>query len=205
MTQNTHTRVAALLAAGLLATTAYGTAHADIATSGNGSIGGGNQIGADVDAPINLCGNAIAVLGLAGADCVDGEAEVSEPGPGEKPDGDRDGYDPEEPGTETPEEEAPAEEPEEEREGQIDEEVEEEPTQEPSPEPSGTPSDEASERTEDLVVAASDPAQAPADESRLALTGADQSALTGLAAAAVLAVATGIGLILFGRRRRARA
>ncbi|WP_083678617.1 chaplin family protein [Nocardiopsis sp. CNR-923] len=74
MTHATSSRILALMAAGLL--TAAGTAHADTATSGNGSIGGGNQIGADVDAPVNVCGNSVALLGAAGAQCVDGKAGV---------------------------------------------------------------------------------------------------------------------------------
>ena len=38
-------------------------------TSGNGSIGGGNQINAPINAPIDVCGNAVAVLGGAAAHC----------------------------------------------------------------------------------------------------------------------------------------
>ncbi|GLU47356.1 chaplin family protein [Nocardiopsis ansamitocini] len=46
-------------------------AHAvdDVFTSGNGSILGGNQIIADLDIPVNICGNAISVLGVSGAQC----------------------------------------------------------------------------------------------------------------------------------------
>ncbi|RCV55154.1 chaplin family protein [Marinitenerispora sediminis] len=47
-------------------------------TSGNGSILGGNQVGVDVDVPINVCGNAIAVLGNAGANCEDSNAIAAE-------------------------------------------------------------------------------------------------------------------------------
>ena len=32
-------------------------------TSGNGSIGGGNQINAPINAPIDVCGNAIGLVG----------------------------------------------------------------------------------------------------------------------------------------------
>ena len=196
MTQSTHARFAALVAAGLLATTAYGTAHADTTTSGNGSIGGGNQIEADVDAPVNVCGNAVAVLGVAGAQCADGDAEVTE---SERPDDGYEGYYPEDPEQEeTPEEEEPGEEtPEEEREEQVEEEpVEEEPVEE-------VPEDPADERP--VPSAAQDASAPPADESRLAVTGADQSALTGLVAAAVLAIAAGVGFIFYGRRHKARA
>ncbi|SIO90395.1 chaplin family protein [Nocardiopsis sp. JB363] len=201
MTQSTHARFAALVAAGLLATTAYGTAHADTTTSGNGSIGGGNQIEADVDAPVNVCGNAVAVLGVAGAECTDGDAEVIE---SERPDDGYEGYYPEDPEQEeTPEEEDPREEtPEEEREEQIEEEpVEEEPVEEERfAEVVEDPADERS-----VPAAAQDASAPPADESRLAVTGADQSALTGLVAAAVLAIAAGVGFIFYGRRHKARA
>jgi ChpA-C len=41
-------------------------------TSGQGSILGGNQIVAPITAPINVCGNAVAVLGDAAAGCLGG-------------------------------------------------------------------------------------------------------------------------------------
>ncbi|GHC70796.1 hypothetical protein GCM10007079_02660 [Nocardiopsis terrae] len=51
-------------------------ANSNVFTSGNGSILGGNQLVADLDVPINVCGNAIAVLGVAGANCTDSDATV---------------------------------------------------------------------------------------------------------------------------------
>lgn len=44
-------------------------------TSGNFSVLGGNQVFVPISAPINACGNAVAVIGLAGAGCK-AEAEV---------------------------------------------------------------------------------------------------------------------------------
>ena len=41
-------------------------------TSGNGSILGGNQINLPINAPIDVCGNAVAVLGNALAGCKGG-------------------------------------------------------------------------------------------------------------------------------------
>lgn len=38
-------------------------------TSGNGSVGGGNQVNAPISAPVNVCGNAVAVAGQAAAAC----------------------------------------------------------------------------------------------------------------------------------------
>ncbi|MFD0557475.1 small secreted domain DUF320 [Stackebrandtia endophytica] len=41
----------------------------DMVTAGNQGIGNGNQVQAPIQIPINVCGNAIAVLGVAGAGC----------------------------------------------------------------------------------------------------------------------------------------
>ena len=38
-------------------------------TSGNGSIGGGNQINVPISAPVNACGNSVAILGSAFSGC----------------------------------------------------------------------------------------------------------------------------------------
>jgi LPXTG-motif cell wall-anchored protein len=50
-------------------------------TSGNGSIGGGNQVDAPISAPVNACGNAVAVAGQAVAACK-GHARVGNQPPG---------------------------------------------------------------------------------------------------------------------------
>ncbi|MFC4118614.1 chaplin family protein [Nonomuraea zeae] len=58
-----------LVMAGAVAMMSLATpAHADI-TSGNGSILGGNQVHVPIVAPINVCGNAIPVIGVAVAGC----------------------------------------------------------------------------------------------------------------------------------------
>ena len=41
-------------------------------TSGNGSILGGTQVIAPISVPVNVCGNAVAVIGVAGAGCKGG-------------------------------------------------------------------------------------------------------------------------------------
>ncbi|MFB9710036.1 chaplin family protein, partial [Streptosporangium nondiastaticum] len=41
-------------------------------TSGRGSVLGGNQVVAPITAPVNICGNAIAVIGRAFAGCQGG-------------------------------------------------------------------------------------------------------------------------------------
>ncbi|MED7928860.1 chaplin family protein [Nonomuraea sp. LP-02] len=50
-------------------------------TSGNASVLGGNQINAPISAPLNVCGNAIAIFGAATAGCKGG-AEVHNNGRG---------------------------------------------------------------------------------------------------------------------------
>ncbi|WP_304453208.1 hypothetical protein [Nocardiopsis sp. YSL2] len=71
-----------LLAAGFVAL-GSGVAFADggVATSGNGSILGGNQVVADADVPINVCGNSIsALIGMSGAQCTGSSAAVVDRG-----------------------------------------------------------------------------------------------------------------------------
>ncbi|MFB4276497.1 MULTISPECIES: chaplin family protein [unclassified Nonomuraea] len=46
-------------------------AHADI-TNGTGGVISGNQVHIPIVAPINVCGNAVAVIGLAVAGCKGG-------------------------------------------------------------------------------------------------------------------------------------
>ncbi|GIN02173.1 chaplin family protein [Planomonospora venezuelensis] len=50
-------------------------------TDGRFSIGGGNQVVAPITAPLNICGNSVAVLGEAFAGCKGG-ASVTDGGPG---------------------------------------------------------------------------------------------------------------------------
>ena len=67
-----------LAATGVVATAAAGVmmfsspAYAGARTSGIGSVLGGNQVVVPISIPINVCGNAVAVLGLAGAGCKGG-------------------------------------------------------------------------------------------------------------------------------------
>ncbi|RKS79837.1 small secreted domain DUF320 [Actinomadura pelletieri DSM 43383] len=48
----------------------------DMKTSGNFSIGGGNQVRVPISIPVNVCGNAIAIAGISKAKCKGG-ASVS--------------------------------------------------------------------------------------------------------------------------------
>ncbi|MBE2997844.1 chaplin [Nocardiopsis sp. HNM0947] len=63
-------------AGGVLFTGAPAMAADDVVTSGNGSVLSGNQLVADLDVPINVCGNSVAVLGVSGANCTDSGASV---------------------------------------------------------------------------------------------------------------------------------
>ena len=62
-------------AAGVVAAAASGAlllgspAYADNDTSGAGGVLSGNQAVIPVSIPVNACGNALAVLGVAGAGC----------------------------------------------------------------------------------------------------------------------------------------
>ncbi|MFI7615928.1 chaplin [Nonomuraea terrae] len=52
-------------------TLAAPAAHADI-TSGKGGIISGNQVRVPINAPVNVCGNGVAVFGFAVAGCKGG-------------------------------------------------------------------------------------------------------------------------------------
>ncbi|MGR6913687.1 chaplin family protein [[Actinomadura] parvosata] len=49
-------------------------AHADVITDGSGGVLSGNQVVAPITAPINVCGNAVAVIGVGVAGCKGGAA-----------------------------------------------------------------------------------------------------------------------------------
>ena len=81
----------------------------EVSTDGSGGAGSGNQVMVPVDAAVDICGNAVGVLGLAEASCMEiisekpGEEEPGEdPAPKEPT--------PKEPGEEDPEPEEPREE-----------------------------------------------------------------------------------------------
>ncbi|MEU7003306.1 chaplin [Nonomuraea sp. NPDC046570] len=62
-----------IVVAGVLAMMSLAApAHADNNTSGRSGVLSGNQIFAPISVPINVCGNAIAILGVAVAGCKGG-------------------------------------------------------------------------------------------------------------------------------------
>ena len=67
------------IAAGLLLFAGGTASAADMTTVGNNGIANGNQVQAPIQIPINFCGNAIGVLGVAGAGC-DGGSSASNSG-----------------------------------------------------------------------------------------------------------------------------
>lgn len=67
-------------AAGVVAAAASGVlllgAPANADTRGDDSILGGNVVAAPISIPINVCGNSVAVIGIAGSDCKGGAQVV---------------------------------------------------------------------------------------------------------------------------------
>jgi hypothetical protein len=67
-----------LTAAGIVAAAASGAlllgspANAGVGTSGDGGVLSGNQVIVPVSIPVNVCGNAVAVVGISGAGCKGG-------------------------------------------------------------------------------------------------------------------------------------
>lgn len=77
------TRVAGVVAASasavaLMGAPAFASSGPVDVTSGSGSVLSGNQIIAPIYAPVDVCGNAIAIIGVARADC-EGGASVLTP------------------------------------------------------------------------------------------------------------------------------
>lgn len=215
MPRSAKTTVAALAAAGFF-TVAPVTALTPLAfadTSGNGSVGSGNQIDVDVEAPVNVCGNAVAVLGLAGASCEDATATsgtaptptpTATPGDCEDPGADHAGYCEDETTPEKPEEPAVPEQPEPEQPvpSPDDQTDKDEPGTQPQPgyeEDHDVPAATPSETVGADAVAADSPAEVnKAGASELPVTGSN---LMALIAVALTAVVSGIGVVLLSRRR----
>ncbi|PSK90893.1 small secreted domain DUF320 [Murinocardiopsis flavida] len=72
------TSAVAVATAGVVLMAAPAQADDENETSGDGSVLGGNQVDLDANIPVNVCGNAIAVLGLSNANCNDSGAAVVE-------------------------------------------------------------------------------------------------------------------------------
>ncbi|WP_159945080.1 MULTISPECIES: chaplin family protein [unclassified Nocardiopsis] len=149
-------------------------------TSGSGGIGSGNQVVVPVDAAVNICGNAVSVLGLAEASCLELISEEEKPGGSEGP-----REDDENEGTDS----------EEEKPGGSDGDDSEGPREDDKNE--GGDQEEGASGTGD-----DKPAPEQRADEQLAVTG---GALAGLVAAGVAAVGAGGAGLYFARKRRTAA
>src|SRR5699024_10855114 len=62
------------VAGGVLFAGSPAMASEGVNTSGVGSVLSGNQAVLGLDLPVNVCGNAISILGISGANCIDSGA-----------------------------------------------------------------------------------------------------------------------------------
>ena len=162
--------VAVLGAASASCTTVINIIHAspdnegatEVSTDGSGGVASGNQVVVPVDAAVEICGNAVSVLGMAEASCVETISEETQEKPEEEPE-----ETPEEPREEDPT--PPEEEPE-------------------KPEETPEKEQEREEEPSDDKPAPSDQADGPA----LAVTGSALSGLVAAALAAVGAGGAGL-------------
>lgn len=70
-------KVGALTAGALLASGTAAQADTDMTTSNNIGLGNGAQVKLPVQVPLNVCGNAVAVVGSSGAHCMGGAAAIN--------------------------------------------------------------------------------------------------------------------------------
>lgn len=149
----------------------------DSRTSGNGSVGGGNQVHAPVSAPVNVCGNAVAVAGQASAKCK-GHAHAHDPAPHQAP------HDPRS-NQPQPEQQAGP------------------PSHQPPPAQQLSHQPPPARPADDLSKPAPKPVQDPMANAgkELPFTGANTA---GLAGAALAALGLGALTVWFTRRRRSR-
>ncbi|MCW2886232.1 MAG: hypothetical protein QOE54_2183 [Streptosporangiaceae bacterium] len=66
------TGLAAVAAGGVMMLSAPAFAGGGGGTSGNHGVLSGNQVVVPIAIPINVCGNAVAIIGIAGAGCKGG-------------------------------------------------------------------------------------------------------------------------------------
>src|SRR5699024_3791619 len=145
-------------------------------TDGSGGVAAGNQVDVPVNAAVDICGNAISVLGVAEAQCLETISEEEPPEDGGEEETPEDGG----------QEEVPEEDPE-------------------KPAPEEEPSDDGKEESGDdgASEAPSDDKPAPAEAaSELPVTG---GARTGQVAAGLAALGAGGAGLYFTRKRKAAA
>ena len=151
--------------------------EADAGTDGSGGVASGNQIVVPVDAAVDICGNAVSVLGMTEAGCMETISEGSEDDEDEGQEDDGDSGQDEDEGQEDDKDS-----------GQDEDEGQEDDKDDKGDEDDSGKGDEGDDKP------------APSADGELPVTG---GALSGLVAAALAAVgAGGIGLY-FARKRKA--
>ncbi|KOX11320.1 chaplin family protein [Nocardiopsis sp. NRRL B-16309] len=153
-------------------------------TDGSGGVASGNQVIVPVDAAVDICGNAVSVLGLAEASCLE---TISDGGDGDEDDGGDGGDD------------------------DKDQDRDEDEDTDDGDNGGGDGGDDTDTDTgeedggkdgDDSGTADERPAPEPQADEELAVTG---SALGGLVAAGVAAIGAGAAGVYFARKRRAAA
>ncbi|WP_407940042.1 chaplin family protein [Nocardiopsis coralli] len=145
-------------------------------TDGSGGVASGNQVNVPVNAALDICGNAVSVLGVAEAQCLETISEEEPPEDGKE---------------EVPEDDGP---------GEVPEEDPEEPPREEEPGDDGKDEDPADDGASE---APADEQKAPEEAAaELPVTG---GALTGLVAAGLAAIGAGGAGLYFTRKRKAAA
>ncbi|WP_017615322.1 chaplin [Nocardiopsis salina] len=153
-----------------------GDSEGDTSTGGSGGVASGNQVNVPVNAAVDICGNAVSVLGVAEAQCLETIAEEEPPEDGKE---------------EVPEDDGP---------GEVPEEEPEEPPREEEPGDDGKDEDPADDGASE---APADDQKAPEEAAaELPVTG---GALTGLVAAGLAAVGAGGAGLYFTRKRKVAA
>ncbi|MBB6118529.1 chaplin family protein [Nocardiopsis algeriensis] len=166
-------------------------------TDGSGSVGGGNQVVVPVDVATDICGNAVGVLGLAEASCLE---VITEEG-GDKPGEDKPGDDEpgngggDEPGGDEPGN-GDGDKPGEDKPGG------DEPGNGDGDKPGGDEPGNGGSEGDKPGTGDDKPAPGQQADGELAVTGA---ALGGLVAAAVAAIGAGGAGLYFARKRKAAA
>ena len=157
-------------------------------TDGSGGVASGNQVVVPVDAAVDICGNAVSVLGLAEASCLE---TISDGGDGGGDDGD-DGDDGGDGGDDDKDQDRDEDE---DTDGGDD-------GGQDGGDDTGTDEEDGGEAGDGSGTADERPTPRPQADEQLALTG---STLGGLVAAGVAAIGAGAAGLYFARKRRAAA
>ena len=151
-------------------------------TDGSGGVASGNQIVVPVDAAVDICGNAVSVLGIAEAGCMETISEGGEDEGKDEEEGQEDDKD----------------------EGKDEEEGQEDDKDEGKDEEEGQEDDKDDDKSDDADSGKgdeSDDKPAPSADGELPVTGGPVALVS---AAALVLLGLGVGLFMVARRRRIR-